>query len=153
MKWLKADTGKEEHIIEVNLLGFKDLPQPSEDTDVPLDERLRNRSGVFQNVLFDYIDRSGYRDSYIYKKAGIDRKYFSKIRSKRNYVPKKNTVIALGLALNLEIEDMETLLCSAGYALMPSGKLDIIIRYCIEHEIYNVRKVNDLLYKYTGKTL
>ena len=91
--------------------------------------------------------------SYIYKKAGIDRKYFSKIRSKRNYVPKKNTVIALGLALNLEIEDMENLLCSAGYALMPSGKLDIIIRYCIEHEIYNVRKVNDLLYKYIGETL
>ena len=153
MNWLKADEGKEKHIIQFDLLGFTDEGQPSEETDYSLDERLQNRSGVFQDVLFDYIDQSGFRDSKIYKKAGIDRKYFSKIRSKRNYVPKKNTVIALGLALHLESEDFETLLGSAGYALMPSSRQDVIIRYCFEHRIYSVRKVNDLLYEYTGKTL
>ena len=153
MNWLTADEGKEERIIEFELLGFKDIPQSSNDEFLSLEERLQNRSGVFQDVLFDFIDRSGFRDSVIYKKAGIDRRYFSKIRSKRSYIPKKNTVIALGLALNLGSEDFEYLLGSAGYALMPSSRQDVIIQYCIEQGIYRLREVNDLLYDHTGKTL
>lgn len=59
------------------------------------------RQPTFNQTLFRYIDKKGASDSDIYKRAGIDRRHFSKIRSNPEYKPGKKTVIALALALQL----------------------------------------------------
>ena len=84
-------------------------------------------------------------NSVIYKKACIDRKFFSKIISNKDYVPKKHTVMALGLALELPLEEYEKFLASAGYAFMPSSKFDLIIKYCVMNHIYNLINVDVIL--------
>ena len=81
----------------------------------------------------------------VYTKALIDRKFFSKIISNKDYVPKKMTVMALGLALELNLEEYENFLASAGYAFMPSSKFDLIIKYCVMNEIYNLVEVDMIL--------
>ena len=92
-----------------------------------------------------FIDEKELKDSEVYKAAGLDRKLFSKIRSNRDYRPKKGTVIALALALQLNLEEAEELLNSAGYTLADGCKYDVIVTYCIAHEIFNVRVVNEAL--------
>ena len=61
----------------------------------------------FQKLLFNYIDSRELKDSDVYNKVHIDRRLFSKIRSDVNYHPSKETVILLGLALELSEIDLD----------------------------------------------
>ena len=99
----------------------------------------------FQNTLMQLIADRKLDNVTVYKKACIDKKFFSKIISNKDYVPKKHTVMALGLALELPLEEYESFLASAGYAFMPSSKFDLIIKYCVMNQIYNLINVDVIL--------
>jgi hypothetical protein len=105
----------------------------------------KNRNLLFVQQLFTLIDKTGKKDSEIYKKAGIDRRLFSKIRSSKEYIPAKKTVIALCLALELPRKDADSLLASAGYSLSPASDFDLIISFCIEKKAFDVISVNETL--------
>lgn len=111
-----------------------------------------NKSKNFNELLFSFIDKSGYKDSEIYKKVDIDRKLFSKIRCNNNYIPRRNVIIKLCLALELAKSDFNKLLNSAGYSLSNS-KFDLIIAYCLDNNIYNLDVVNNYLYTYSNAVL
>lgn len=96
------------------------------------------RKPKFNQVLFSFIDKKGESDSEVYKRAGIDRRHFSKIRSDPNYCIGKNSAIALALALELNIEQTDELLSAAGYTLSDSDIFDLVIQFCIERKIYNL---------------
>lgn len=113
----------------------------------------QNKSLTFNSLLFSYIDEGGYKDAEIYKRAGIDRKLFSKIRCNYNYIPKKNTVIKLCLSLSLDKNRFNNLLSSAGYSLSKNNNFDLVISYCIENDIYDINIINDYLYTYAGVIL
>jgi hypothetical protein len=110
------------------------------------------RKPTLQQVLFSYIEKSGLRDPDVYNRAGIDRNHFSKIRSPQ-YQPKKSTVIALALALELNEDDTDDLLNAAGYSLSSSDISDLIIQFCLEKKIYNIYDVNEALEHFGQKPL
>ncbi|MFG6495753.1 hypothetical protein P8610_10370 [Fictibacillus sp. UD] len=111
-----------------------------------LDEFIhKNRKPTLQEKLFQLIDQKDVLDTEVYKKAGLDRKHFSKIRSKTDYRPKKNTILALALALELNEENTEELLETAGYSLSDSDTNDLIFRFCINKKIYDRFEVNEYL--------
>lgn len=124
-----------------------------EGLDKKLDEIIKRRAKTFQQMLFQWIDRKGMTDPEVYKKANVDRKLFSKIRSKEDYLPSKKTVIAFAIALELNLDQTIDLLRRAGYALSPSSEFDLIIEYCINHKIYNIHKINILLFDRTDQIL
>ena len=113
-----------------------------------LDDILHDVDDSFQESLLKLIDSKGLKDSDVYKKADIDRRLFSKIRSNKDYKPKKQTALSLALALGLNLDETIDLLKKAGYALSASSRADLIVRYCIEQGIYSLVEVNALLYKY-----
>lgn len=113
-----------------------------------LDELLDHNTETFQQMLFRLIDRKGLTDPEVYKKANIDRKLFSKIRSNENYVPSKKTALALAVALELNMDETIDLLQRAGLALSPSSRFDLIVGYCINHKIYNIFEINTYLFEY-----
>ena len=96
----------------------------------------------FHEVLFDRIAHSGMTDVEVYRRANMDRKLFSKIRNNPAYHPGKNTVLALAIALKMNIDDTQDLLSRAEYALSPSSKSDVIIRYFIERKIFDIDLIN-----------
>ncbi|GAE37121.1 hypothetical protein [Halalkalibacter akibai] len=113
----------------------------------------KKRKPTLNELLFSFIDRENKTDSDIYKKASIDRRHFSKIRSNPSYRPGKNTVIALALALELPSDDVILLLSSAGHSLSDSDTADLVIQFCLEKNIYDIDAVNEALVHFNLKTL
>ncbi len=103
---------------------------------------------IFHTVLFRMIEERNLNDSDVYNKVHIDRRLFSKIRSDKNYHPSKETVILLGLSLELNEKEIVELLNSAAYSLPKNNYYDLIIRFCFENKIYRIADVNELLEEY-----
>ena len=113
-----------------------------------LEDMLKQADAGFTETLLKLIDKTGKKDSEIYKKALLTKQHFSKIRNNPNYKPTKPTAIALALALELDLEATKDLIGRAGYALTNSSKFDLIIRYFIEQGNYNVVEINIALYEF-----
>ena len=111
------------------------------------------RQPTLKQVLFKLIDQKGLSDPEIYKKAGLDRKLFSKIRSIPSYRPGKNIIIALALALELTKKETDKLLSSAGYSLSDCDTADLVIQFFIEKKNYDIFQVNEALEYFSLKPL
>ena len=118
-----------------------------------LAEMLKRKDAGFTETLLKLIDKSGKKDSEVYKKANLSKQHFSKIRNNPDYKPTKPTAIALALALELDLAQTKDLIGRAGYALTDSSKFDLIIRYFIEQGNYNVVEINIALYEFDQSLL
>ena len=120
----------------------------AKDDSPSLPDRMAHLGDTFQERLLHLIDEQDLTDPEVYKKANLDRKLFSKIRSNAEYRPKKTTVLALAIALELDLAQTKDLLARAGFAFSPSSKFDLIVQYCFEKRIYDIFEVNALLFQY-----
>lgn len=117
-------------------------------TVAPLEDLVGNLDEPFSEMLLRLIDAKGMTDVEVYKRANLDRRLFSKIRSNRTYMPSKRTAISLAVALKLSLDETNALLKRAGYALSHAVKLDVIVEYFIANGKYDIFKINQVLFEY-----
>lgn len=118
-----------------------------------LAEYLEDRDMSFQEMLFELIDRSGMTDVACYKKANVDKRTFSKIKSNKDYKPSKQTAIAFAISLQLDLEETQALLATVGFTLSKSSTFDKIIRFFIQTRNYNIFEINEALFEFDQMSL
>lgn len=124
------------------------IESPSPARQRSLQDVMAHVGESFRDRLLRLIDERGLTDAQVYKRANLDRKLFSKIRCNADYTPKRKTAISLAVALELNMDETTDLLRSAGIALSPGSRFDLIISYCIQNGIYDIYRINALLFDY-----
>ncbi len=124
-----------------------------DETSSYLERLLEKTDAGFSETLLKLIDRTGKKDSEIYKKANVDRKLFSKIRNNPDYKPSKSTAIAFAIALELNLDETKDFIARAGFALSHSSRFDIIIEYFITNKDYDMFKINETLFAFDQNLL
>ena len=124
------------------------MPLPMMAPSAALDDLMEQLDEPFSDTLLKLIDAKGKTDVEVYKRANIDRKLFSKIRKGHGYTPRKPTILALAIALELTLPETDDLLERAGYALSHASKFDVIVEYFIVSGRYNIFEINEVLFQY-----
>ena len=124
------------------------MPAPMQVPKRSLENIVENLDETFSEMLLRLIDERSLKDSYVYKKANVDRRHFSKIRNDMEYAPNKKTVIAFAIALELTLDEAVDLMRKAGFAFSRSSKFDVIICYFIENREFNIFEINEVLFIY-----
>ncbi len=101
----------------------------------------------FEKHLQKLINKKGLKNSEVYAAANISKQYFSKLL-KGKVRPSKEKVLALSVGLRLNLDETVDFLKLAGYALSPISQTDAVVEYFIEHEDYNVLKIDIVLFDY-----
>ena len=118
-----------------------------------LDDVVKNISETWSESLLRMITEKGYSDVEVYRRANVDRKLFSKIRSNKDYKPKKSTAVAFALALKLNLDETKDFIGRAGYAFSPSSKFDLIVEYFIDNKVYDFMTINIALFDHNEPLL
>lgn len=128
--------------------GAKGYGAPDDDVRKRIEAYLRSRDKGFREMLFELIDNSGMTDVECYKRANVDKRTFSKIKSNKNYRPSKQTAIAFAIALRLDLDKTQALLGTLGFTLSRSSVFDKIILYFIHQGNYDIFEINEALFAF-----
>lgn len=113
------------------------------------DQKLLDEDEItesFQKVFLDFIKAKGIKDdAELYEKIPVDQKLIKKIKDNPDFIPIKNLVILLGIGLELSRDEMDNLLRSARFRLSRSHKDELVVAFCLENGIYDVKLIDRLL--------
>ena len=108
-------------------------------------QKNKERSSSFVDYLYLMMDKNGFdKASDLYNKANISRQLWSSLISEKSH-PSLEMCIKLVFALKLNNRECKLFLKKAGFTLASASKYSLIIRYALEHNVYDLNELNKIL--------
>ena len=126
-------------------------PLPSIPPSLKLDLDMPENDS-FGEYLQQMINKKGMKNSEVYTAANITKQYFSKLL-KGKVSPSKTKILSLAVALRLNLDETIDFLRMSGYAFSPFSAVDKIFEYFIRNQIYDIYKIDIVLFDYGLPTL
>ncbi|MBQ6555552.1 MAG: hypothetical protein IJL89_09990 [Firmicutes bacterium] len=117
---------------------------PDETLGVVSAKEQKKLEPVFFASYDELIAKKGLTDDEIRQKSNINKTVLTKLRA-HSLVPSKRTLIQLAIAMELDINDAEWLLQSAGYEFSRASMGDLAARFFIECKLYDMKLINDVI--------
>lgn len=103
---------------------------------------------TFSEIVMAYMKDREMNENSICEKCMLERNFFSNLKTDKNYHPSKGEAVLLAFAFKLNFEETKALLRSAEHCFSNSSKSDLIIRFFIEEQNYNLNDLNYVLDKF-----
>ena len=110
------------------------------------------RSMSFIEYVYFIMNNKDLKASDVYNSVDIDRRTWSKIISNK-INPSLEMAVKIAIGLKLSNEECKIMLKKLNYTLSRSSEFSLIIRYCLENKIYDLIKINEMLYSKGQKNL
>ena len=110
------------------------------------------RSMSFIEYVYFIMNNKDLKASDVYNSVDIDRRTWSKIISNK-INPSLEVAVKIAIGLKLSNEECKIMLKKLNYTLSRSSEFSLIIRYCLENKIYDLIKINEMLYSKGQKNL
>jgi hypothetical protein len=88
-----------------------------------------------------------------YKSISVSRQLFSKIISKDDYRPTKDTVLKFAIGMKLTLSETNLLMHASSFAFQTSNFRDLYIQALIEGEHYSPLMIDEVLVRFKLKPL
>ncbi len=108
-------------------------------------ERKAATKKTFSSEVLKKLNELHMKPAEFYKAVGLDKRVFHALKSDYLYTPSKATAIRCCLGLRLKYEEAIELLKLAGYSFSPSNSRELVIRFCMENEVYDLPSINYML--------
>ena len=108
---------------------------------------------TFSNEVKRLMSERSMTGSDLCKRILMDRRLWSKLNTDVEYQPSRETATAICIALHLNVAQAEELLQSAGFTLSATRKQDVVMRYFLQNNIYDIDVINDMLYRFGFKCI
>ena len=108
-------------------------------------ERQAATKKTFSSEVLKRLNELHMKPAEFYKAVGLDKRVFHALKSDYLYTPSKATAIRCCLGLRLKYEEAIELLKLAGYSFSPSNSRELVIRFCMENEVYDLPSINYML--------
>lgn len=133
-----------------NTLPLKD--DPDRNACLEWYEKHNNPEG-FSAITLAYLNDIKTDAKVICEKYALGTDYFKKLETNETYHPGKGEAIALSMAFHLNFQEAKLYLKSADHALSNSNKADLIVRFFLENNEYNISDLNYVLKHFELPTL
>lgn len=125
-------------------LGAKPLPI----TDAERAKTLETHRSYFANMLFDFMKRKNRSEADVAAKAHADIAIFSRLRDDKRFIPKERTVWSLVIALELNLDEANTLMHRLRYYLDAKVRDEVLLAFCLENRVFDIDSVNEIFAHY-----
>lgn len=100
----------------------------------------------WMETIFWWMEKKGLTENEVIQRANVERGFFDRVKAQVGFEPKKLTVIAFAIALELSLSEAKDLLKKAGFTLSFINKFDLIVQYFFEYGVHDIYVANLALF-------
>ena len=115
--------------------------------------QINEKAHTFAQTLQQWMEIKDITEKDLCFKSNLSPETVNEILHGSTMLPNKNTAIALGMALELTLEELKAFLASIDYSLSANSKFDLIIEYCVSNGMYDLFDVNPILFRFEQELL
>ncbi len=111
-----------------------------------VDKNIVSNNKDFVKALYELMDKKKIDENTLTLNANLEYKYLDRLKNDETFIPSKDALLSMAVALELKVEEVNKFLGLIGYVFSINTIHEIIVRFFIERKEYSIYRINDFLF-------